>query len=73
MIFATISSPPEEAFRLKRMLRPTLTTDKKSTIIALKSIKMTYILLYKDLKAIYNAYIEKNTRSKKGKVKMWKE
>ena len=34
---------------------------------------MTYLLLYKDLKAIYNAYIEKNTRSKKGKVKMWKE
>ena len=34
---------------------------------------MTYLLPYKDLKAIYNAYIEKNTRSKKGKVKMWKE
>lgn len=31
---------------------------------------MTYLPLYKDLKAIYNAYIEKNTRSKKGKVKM---
>ena len=28
---------------------------------------MTYLLLYKDLKAIYNAYIEKNTRSKKRK------
>lgn len=26
---------------------------------------MTYILLYKDLKAIYNAYIEKNTCSKR--------
>lgn len=34
---------------------------------------MTYLPLYKDLKAIYNAYIEKNARSKKGKVKMWKE
>ena len=28
-------------------------------------MKMTYLPLYKDLKAIYNAYIEKNTRSKK--------
>ena len=27
--------------------------------MALKSIKTTYLLLYKDLKAIYNAYIEK--------------
>ena len=26
MIFATISSPPEDAFRLNRMLSPTLTT-----------------------------------------------
>ena len=33
---------------------------------------MTYLLLYKDLKAIYNAYIEKNTRSKR-EVKMWKK
>ena len=33
--------------------------------MVLKSIKITYLLLYKDLKAIYNTYIEKNTRSKK--------
>ena len=33
---------------------------------------MTYLPLYKDLKAIYNAYIEKNTRSKR-EGKMWKK
>ena len=33
---------------------------------------MTYLPLYKDLKAIYNAYIEKNTRSKKERRKCGK-
>ena len=34
---------------------------------------MTYLPLYKDLKAIYNASIEKERTFEKGKVKMWKE
>lgn len=33
---------------------------------------MTYLLLYKDLKAIYNVYIEKNARSKKERRKCGK-